>query len=237
MDEPVNTPTPARRRYHAPARAARAAATRHAVLAAARDLFTEVGYAGTTVAAVAARAGVAVDTVYAAVGRKPVLLRELVETAISGTDRAVPAQERDYVRRLRAAPTAREKLAVYAAAVAVIQERLAPIFRALRTAAVSEPDCAALWTEIGERRAANMRRLAADLRATGELRADLDDAEVADVIWSMNAAEYWALLVVERGWSPQRFATWLADAWIRLLLADPVAAAPAGRPAGLDRDA
>ena len=64
-----------------------------------------------------------------------------------------------------------------------------------------------------------MREFAADLRATGELRQDLSDGQVADIIWSMNAAEYWVLLVRERQWSPEQFATWLADAWTRLLLA------------------
>jgi hypothetical protein len=63
-----------------------------------------------------------------------------------------------------------------------------------------------------------MRLFAADLRATGELRADLSDDDVADIIWSMNAAEYWSLLVRQRGWKPERFTAFLADAWTRLLL-------------------
>ncbi|MCQ7029660.1 TetR/AcrR family transcriptional regulator, partial [Escherichia coli] len=91
------------RRYTSVVRAEQAAATRRAVLQAARDLFAEHGYAGTSISAIAARAGVAVDTVYAAAGRKPALLRELVETSLSGTYHAVPAIERDYVVRMRAA--------------------------------------------------------------------------------------------------------------------------------------
>lgn len=66
-----------------------------------------------------------------------------------------------------------------------------------------------------------MRELAADLRATGEVRDDLSDDDVADVVWSLNATEFWVLLVHERGWSPQRFGSWLADSWRRLLLASP----------------
>ena len=176
-------------------RAEQAAATRHAVLEAARALFAEHGYAGTSIAAIAARAGVAVDTVYAAAGRKPALLRELVETSLSGTDQAVPAEQRDYVLRLRAAPSARQKIEIYAAAVSEIGIRLAPIHRALAEASVSDRDCAALRAEIDARRANNMRLLAADLRATGEVRPDLTDDEVADIVWSMNAPEYRALLV------------------------------------------
>ena len=172
-----------------------------------------------TMQAVARRAGVALDTVYESVGRKPVLVRLLVETAISGQDEAVPAEERDYVRRILAAPTAREKLAIYADALRRILPQLAPLVVALREAGSVHPELAALWREIAERRAANMRLLADDLIATGEVRSELDRDAVADVIWSMNAPEFYILLVDERGWSPERFTAWLADAWERLLLA------------------
>src|SRR5881628_145973 len=84
------------RHYHSPRRAEQAAATRGAVLDAAREAFVSNGYAATTVADIARRARVAVDTVYATVGRKPALLREVLEAAISGTDDAVPAADRDY---------------------------------------------------------------------------------------------------------------------------------------------
>ncbi|MGH8962880.1 MAG: TetR/AcrR family transcriptional regulator [Jatrophihabitantaceae bacterium] len=206
------------RRYRAAARAEHAAATRRSVLAAARELFVADGYRATRVGQIAERAGVAVDTIYASVGRKPALLRELVETAISGQDEAVPALQRDYVQRIAAAAGARAKIALYAQSIVEIQQRLAPVFLALRDAALTEPECAELWNSISERRAANMRLFAADLRRTGELREDLSDDEVADVVWSMNASEYWVLLVVHRGWAPARFGGWLSDAWTRLLL-------------------
>ena len=208
----------ASRRYTSAVRTEQAAGTRRAVLRAARELFAERGYAGTSIAAVAAHAGVAVDTVYAAAGRKPALLRELVETALSGSDEAVPAERRDYVVRIRAAASAREMVSIYAAAVAEIGTRMAPIHRALAEASVTDAECGALRAEISARRAGNMRLFAADLRATGELRPDLTDDEVADIVWSMNAAEYRALLVGERGWTAERFGAWLADAWTRLLL-------------------
>jgi AcrR family transcriptional regulator len=215
VEDPVKA---VKRRYNSTQRAAQAAATRQAVLDAARQVFMQRGYIGATVAEIAATAGVAVDTLYATVGSKPVLLRELVETAISGTDTAMPAEDRDYVQAIRAATSAEEKLEIYAAAVVAIQQRLAPVFVALRDAAVTDSACARLWDEISERRAANMRQFAVELRHTGQLRDDLSDDEVADVIWSMNAAEYWLLLVGQRGWTPQRFGDWLVYAWKRLLL-------------------
>jgi AcrR family transcriptional regulator len=209
---------PSRRRYRSARRAEQAAGTRHRVLVAARALFTEQGYTVTSVAQIADRAGVAVDTLYAAVGRKPALLRELIETALSGSDEVVSAEQRDYVRTIRAADTASRKITLYAEAVVTIGRRMAPIHRALAEAAVRDPDCAMLRNEISARRAANMRLFAADLRATGELRPDLSDDDVADIVWSMNAAEYYALLVGERGWTAERFENWLVDAWTRTLL-------------------
>jgi AcrR family transcriptional regulator len=204
------------RRYHSPRRAEQAAATRAAVLAAARDLFVADGYPATTVADVARRAGVAVDTVYATIGRKPELLREVLETAISG---GLAPEERDYVQAVRAASGAADKIAAYVDGLIRVLGRLAPVFLALRDAAATDPDSAALWSEITRRRARNMRDFAADLRGTGELREDLSDDQVADIVWSMNGPEYWILLVGERRWSPERFGVFLVDAWTRLLVA------------------
>ena len=217
MSNDVKSPRD-KRSYSSPRRLEQAAATRRDVLTAARELFVADGYIATTVAAIAARARVSVDTVYATVGRKPALLRELVETAISGTDTPVPGAQRDYVARMRGSANARDALTIYAATVSGIQQRLAPVFLALRDATPTDPSCAAMWTEITERRARNMRALVADLRLTGDLRDDLTDDQIADIIWTMNSAEYWDLLVRERSWTPEAFETHLADAWIRLLL-------------------
>ena len=215
MTKPVKS-----RPYHAPRRREAAAQTRRAILEVATRLFAEHGYSTVTMATIAAEAGVATDTVYAALGPKPVLFRLLIERAISGEEEPVTAEERDYVRAIRAEPDARQKLAIYARAVRHIQARLAPLFLALQAAASSEPELAALWTEIGERRARNMRLLAAELAETGALRDDITVDEAADVIWAMNAAEFYVLLVQQRGWEPERFEQWLTAAWQRLLLVD-----------------
>jgi hypothetical protein len=161
---------------------------------------------------------VAIDTVYASVGTKQIVLRTLIEAAISGTGRAVPAEERDYVQAIRAEPDARGKLTIYAQALGRIHERLAPLIRALKDAAPADDALAALWKTIADRRAANMRLFAADLAATGQLRANVDLDEAADVIWATNAPEFYLLLVGERGWSPDKFEAWLVRAWTRLLL-------------------
>jgi len=207
-----------RRRYDATTRRARSDETRRRILEAARTLILERGYRAATLASIAAAAGVNVDTVYELVGRKPVILRQLIEEAISGTDRALTPEERDYVQAMQAASDAEEKLAIYARAVRRIQARMAPLHLALREASSTEPEAEQVWREISERRAANMRRLVEDLKTTGRLRPGLSVGQAADVIWATNSAELYVLLTVERGWSPRRYETWLADSWCRLLL-------------------
>ena len=207
-----------RRAYDSSGRKAAAAATRQSILDSARRVFLARGYAGATMPAIAAEAGIALDTVYAVAGKKPDLFRLLVEMAISGEDGAVPAEERAYVRAIRAEPGAAAKLRIYAQALGAIHPRLAPLFKVLQAAAALEPDLAALWQEISRRRAANMRLLAQDLMETGQLRRDISLSRIADIIWSMNAPEFFLLLVEQRGWTAEEFAHWLADAWARLLL-------------------
>jgi AcrR family transcriptional regulator len=208
---------PFKRRYDTSSRREAAARTRAAILDAAQRLFTERGYTATPMAAIAQQAGVALDTVYASVGRKPELARLLIETAISGTGDAVPAGERDYVRAIQAAADAETKITLYAAAIRAIAARLAPLLTMLQQAAPAEPQLGALWREISERRAANMRRFVADLAAVTPLRVGIDEA--ADIVWATNAPELYQLLVGQRGWSPDRYEHFLADAWQRLLLA------------------
>lgn len=206
------------RAYRSPLRSQQAHGTRRAVLDAASELFRAHGYAATTMGAVARAAGVALDTVYASVGPKPVLFRLLLETAISGTDEAVSAEQRDYVQVIRAEPDAAAKLAIYAAALGRIQPRLAPLFQVLQQAGTVHRELAELWEEIATRRAVNMRLLAAELAAAGGLRDGLTEAEAADVLWSLNSPELYLLLVDQRGWDPPRYERFLADAWRRLLL-------------------
>lgn len=204
------------RSYDSAARRSASRQRRATVLAAARALFLDRGYVRTTMAAVADRAGVAVDTVYELVGRKPDLFRLLIETAISGQEDAVPADDRAYVRQIKAEPTAAGKLSVYAAALPELHARLAPLVSVLQAAASAEPALADLWHEIAERRATNMRRLAAELDATGDLAVPVDQA--ADIIWATNSPELYLLLVGQRGWSAEAYRRFLTDTWQRMLL-------------------
>jgi AcrR family transcriptional regulator len=210
--------TTPKRSYDSSSRKAAAAVTRQTILRAARTLFLEQGYAGTTMPAVAKASGVALDTVYATVGKKPALFRLMIELALSGTDEVEAGEDRDYVKEILAESDARRKLELYAEALCHLQPRLAPLFAILRSAAVVDEDLKSLWEEIAEGRARNMRRFAANLAVTGQIREELSEERVSDIIWSMNSPEFYILLVHQRGWTPPAFSHWLAEAWKVLLL-------------------
>ncbi len=217
MSRPVKTRT-----YRSPARAAQAERTRASILRAARELFTTVGY-GCTMTQVADRAGVAVDTIYASVGRKPALVRAVIDMVLANEDEPVPAAQRGYVRQIREAEGARRKLEIYASSLAELLPVVAPLQEALRQAGHEDADCARAWSGLVERRAANMLLFARDLGGTGELRRDLSEQDVADIIWATNSAEYY-LLLAGRGWSGDKFGAHLLDLWTRTLLSSGAAA-------------
>jgi AcrR family transcriptional regulator len=208
----------AKRKYDSTSRSEAARTTRESIINSARAIFLEKGYAAATMPAIAKAAGTSLDTVYATVGKKPALFRLLIEMAISGSDRALPAEDREYVRAIRAERDAARKLRLYASALGRIQPRLAPLFRVLQGAASLDSELETLWQNISQRRADNMRLLANDLAATGRLRSGLSESKAADIIWSMNSPEFYLLLVEQRGWSLEEYENWLGDAWIQLLL-------------------
>ncbi|WP_435199062.1 TetR/AcrR family transcriptional regulator [Janibacter sp. GS2] len=212
MSDPVK-----RRRYDSPARRAAADDTRRAVLGAARDLFISRGWAGTLVTEVARSAGVSVDTVYTSVGRKPELLLAVHDNELAEGAGPLPAGERAYVAAVRSSSTARGMIETYAEALSRLLPCTVPLLLALREAGDSDPACRDLYAAVSARRAANMRLFAADLRATGQLRAGLDDDWVADLVWSMNGPEYFEL-ITSRGLDPTDYAQLLTRVWVSTLV-------------------
>ena len=86
------------RTYNSPRRREQAAATRRQILEAAKRLFEQQGYPATTMAAVAAEAGVALKTVYVAFDTKSGLLRALWHLLLRGDEEEVPVAERHWYR-------------------------------------------------------------------------------------------------------------------------------------------
>lgn len=198
------------RDYRSPLRERQAAASRAAVLAAARDLFLAQGYGATTIEQVAARAGVSKPTVFTAVGNKQTLLKTVRDVAMAGDDDPAPVEQRPSVQRAREAPDPRAALAEIAAHVAALQARYAPVDEALRGAAANgEPELRELWRISEEQRHVGAGLLVDILLDKGPLRAGLDRATAVDVLSLFMAPDVHLRLVTQRGWSQADYRDWL----------------------------
>ena len=143
-----------KRPYHAPQRAAAAARTRGAIMAAAKDVFEHLGWSGATMRAVADRAGVSVKTVEALYRTKAELLKATVDYAIAGDVEPIPMLAREPVAAMEAAPDAAAMLGLHARHVRTVNGRAAQLFWVVEQAAAAHEDIASLWAEMaGNRRA------------------------------------------------------------------------------------
>src|SRR3954447_25570548 len=131
--------TPVRRRYSSQLRERNALQTREQVLAAAAELFEESGWAGTTVAAIAKRAGVAVETVYSGFGSKKHVLRAVLDFAVVGDAAPIPLVEREVFARL-ASGDRDERMTAGLEMLIDIQERVAKLWRTAMEAAASDAE-------------------------------------------------------------------------------------------------
>ena len=199
------------RRYDSPRRREQAAATRREILAAAQRRFERDGYAATTMAAIAAEAGVALKTVYVAFETKSGLLRALWHLLLRGDEADVPVGDRPWYRDVVAEDDPVRQIALTAHNSRLVKERAAALMRVIRSAATADADIAVLWDRIQSDFHANQSAIVEALARNGALRPDLDVARAADVLWTLNHPDVWLLLVGERGWTPQEWEDWFAN--------------------------
>jgi TetR/AcrR family transcriptional regulator, regulator of autoinduction and epiphytic fitness len=211
-----------RRRYDSRRRREQAAQTRQDILAAAGALFRERGYPGTSMTQIAAEAGVVVETVYRGFGSKRGLFRAVMEAVLAGGAARgdVPVEERPAIRAVIEEPDPRRQVALYVATQPGLHRRAGPLLRALRDGMASDSELRSVWDEMEAWRLAGQGRFVAMLAGKGALRAGLSVEEARDVVWTLCSLEVHDLLVVERGWTPERYQEWLATALTRVLLPD-----------------
>jgi AcrR family transcriptional regulator len=205
--------TTAGRRYSSDRRAKQAAQTRADVLAAATELFAGNGWSGTTVAAIARHAGVAVDTVYAGFGSKAGLLAA-VKDAELGDDENAPLLDLPGDGAGRGSVV--ERLELAARQIAAVNERTAMIDRVWREAAVGDVQLA---VTLRHHEAGRRDDLAAGL---ARMVDDGVDEHTVDGVWVLTSPEVYVKLRTEREWSLERYREWVADMIGRLT-------APAGQ--------
>ena len=214
--EQISSPVNTRRRYDSSGRRERARQTRDLITDIAGELFLADGYAATTVAAIAAAAGVSVETIYKGFGGKPGLVRAIVERGLAGVG-PVPAEQRsDHIRDTE--PDPRRILAAWGALTTEVGPRVAPILTLARDAAASDPEVAAILQQISAARLERMTLNARGLLDAGHLRSGITLEQAADIMWTYSSPELYDLLVLRRGWPADHFGRFVAQALISALL-------------------
>jgi AcrR family transcriptional regulator len=210
--------TTPRRPYTSPLRAEQAQLTRDRILDAAEELFLAGGYGATTITRVARQAGVATDTVYAAFGSKRGILKALMDARVTGDTDLVPLLDRPGIQATAAEPDRGTRIRFAADGIAAIHQRTRRIDDLMLSAAGTDPELAAIRSDIQQRqRLDGMRHALSAIKGTDSLRAGLDDDRAADILWTLTSPDLNRLLIDQRHWTTDQYRHWLADAIERLL--------------------
>ncbi len=204
--------TEVKRSYDASGRRAQARARRLAVVLAARDLFERDGYRATTIAAIAAHAGVSAESVYKGFGTKAALAKAVFDIELAGDDEPVPVAERPAMQAVRDEPDVRRQIAMFADGLAQRQARSARVQILIRDGRHVDDSLAPIWEKMHDEGLTGMTALGRRLLETGQLRDGIEVGEVRDVLWNYLAIDHYERLVLTQGWSLERYSRWLADA-------------------------
>jgi AcrR family transcriptional regulator len=200
VDQPVKTPRP----YHSPKHEAMRQATRQSVIAAARRLFTERGYAGSSIEAIAEAAGVAVPTVYAAFGNKRSILRAMIAAAVD-EEQPRPVAERIREQAAGVADPATRMQNMMRLFVSFTAQS-AEVLRIIRGAAAVDPEIQSLLDEVYNR--IHLDCQTAARLATGAASNDARTRRLADVTFAFTSPDLFDLLTGKCGWSVAEYERW-----------------------------
>jgi AcrR family transcriptional regulator len=201
-----------KRPYDASRRREVARARRKGVVLAARDLFERDGYRATTIVGVAAASKVSPELVYKTFGSKAALAKAVFDVALAGDDEPVPVRERPAMVAIGAEPDVRRKIAMFVEGLVERLERSARVQIMVRDGRHVDESLVPVWDQLLTEGLTGMALLAAQLIGTGQLRDDIDQDEVTDLLWNYLAIDHYERLVLRRGWSPSRYADWLTRA-------------------------
>ena len=178
-----------------------ALATRKLIVDQAAELFLRDGYTSATIDAIAARAGVAVSTVYNAFTNKRGILKAIRESWHQESG------QRDLFRQAGSEPTLARRLELAAHATRRQWETGARMMMVYTAAAATDPEAAAELAEALNGRRINLGR---SLR-NWALEYGQDPERTAAVFLATTRAEVYLELVEEWRWSPQQYEDWLAE--------------------------
>jgi len=207
------------RGYDSPLRREQAARTRRQILDTAKELFERDGYAATSMAAIAAGAGVSLKTVYLVFATKSGLLRALWHLVLRGEQDTIPVGAQPWYREVLDEPDPERQLRLNARNSLIVKTRAGAILEVIRDAASSDPQIAELWARIQTEFYDNQRAIVQSIADKHALADGLDVGTATDILWALNHPNLYSLLDGERDWSAERYERWLADLFCAQLLA------------------
>lgn len=206
--------------YNSAARIEGAQRTRTSIVETARDLLLHDGYAGMTVASLAAAAGVSPQTVYNSVGNKAAVVKAVYDQMMAGDDAEVPMSDRPEFRAMFDSSDRPAFARAYAGWVRVLSSRVGPLLGAL-LAHGTDATLLEFTETIEQERYVGTTHAITGLRDRVGLAAHHADAHdvrrLVDAVWTLNSPDSYDRLVRRRGWAPSDYETWLAGQLVALL--------------------
>ena len=203
-----------------PNRAEKTRLTRRRIVTAAADLFLDQGYGATTLDQVAARAGVAVQTVYFHYGNKATLLKEALDVAAVGDDQPVALLDRTWLEELTAEPDPVRVIELWMTAGREILQRVAPLLAVVRGTVGTDPDLAAQWDLNEAQRRTAFRAFADVLADRKALRPGLTVEDAADLAFLIHSVENYIVATGTLGWTPEHWRSSTSELLVRSLLGE-----------------
>lgn len=204
---------PVKRTYDSSGRRAQAEARRRAVVDAARELFEQQGFRQTTITAVAERAGVSAESIYKGMGSKAALAKAVFDQVIAGDHEPVAVWDRPEVRVIDdVEPDAGRMIELFVSGLVVRIARSARVQLLIRDGRHVDESLEPIWQSLCEEALTGMGLLARRLLDTGRVRGDLTADDVRDLLYNYIAVDHYERLVLDRGWSRERYADWLTRA-------------------------
>ena len=201
-----------------PTRREKALATRERIVRAAIDVFAEAGFVGARMNDIAARAEVAVQTVYFVFHTKAELLSACFDYAVLGPEQ-LPPQQQVFWSEMTTARSGRAALAAFVRGNTAILARVAVVDEVARSVP-HEPDAADVVANSERLRRAGYGEVVAVLADRFGLRAGVTVDTAIDLLLMFGSSPTY-LTLRRYGWSEEAFVAWSTDTLAKQLLARP----------------
>lgn len=197
-------------------------ASRRKVLRAARDAFLESGYHAATMAQVAERAGLAVQTVSYYFSTKPKLMSELITATMRGAmGEVAPADRESWTHSEASATDGDTLLDAFLTEVHPVLMSVSPLMDIARIGGLTDPEVRDVYVFHENWRMRDFAKLVDAINKVGSLREGLDVRTAKDVVLAMLSPDLYRVLSVDRAWDSEQIELWMRHSLKQLLLRKP----------------